>query len=278
MAFCGRQYTAASPVVAIKPPPSHHSQLPTTNLTREQAPLSVPSVSAGKKRPRDEASHNIDPYVMAPPTADKPDKGWIHTRGAALTKPDAQCITHTRGHFGNQREEKSLGAERPELRSSKSQRMDPGIQQSSSSNTSNGASPSRPGRQVASVESSKELVIDDSTLHLGIGWRRLSDDQHMQAAARGWARFIGNHFALTNVRMCLESKGLQSYLVEASEGFFLFAENLRHGRLVSRTVDGALRNLQSSPPTFDGAETLTMEARDRPPPSEPPTDTEMKTD
>lgn len=105
-----------------------------------------------------------------------------------------------------------------------------------------------------SAGSAGQLIIDNCTVHLGIGWRRISDDEHIQAAARGWARFIENHFALCNVRMCLESRGLQSYLVEAAEGFFLFTEDLRCGRLVSRTVDRALHNLQKSPPVFDGPE------------------------
>lgn len=267
MALFGRQYATASPVVAIQPTPPHQSQLSATNLTHEQPPPLAPSVSAGRKRPRDEAACNLDPYVLAPAA----DPGWMCNRGAPLARPDAQSIVHARAHLREERRQ------RPEPRSIKSQRMDTSIEQASSSNASDGASASA-SCQGQQIESSKALVIDDFTLHLGIGWRRLSDDQHMQAAARGWARFVGNHFALTNVRMCLESKGLQSYLVEASEGFFLFAENLRQGRLVSQTVDGALRNLKSSPPKFDGADVLTMETRSRPPPSDPPVDTEMKID
>jgi hypothetical protein len=124
-------------------------------------------------------------------------------------------------------------------------------------------------------------VIDDFTLHLGIGWRKIGDDEHIQAAARGWARYIENHYPITNVHIRLESNGLQSYLVEASEGFFLFADNLRNGRLVSTDVEGALRNLQNSPPVFDGAETLVAAESPSPVASQPelhPVDAEMNLD
>ncbi|KAK3987553.1 hypothetical protein QBC44DRAFT_245620, partial [Cladorrhinum sp. PSN332] len=91
---------------------------------------------------------------------------------------------------------------------------------------------------------------------LDIGWSPISDDEHVQAAARGWARFIENRYPVTNAKILLESHGLQSYLVEATQGYFLFSENLRQGRLVSKLADQAFRNLKTSPPTFDGLETM----------------------
>jgi hypothetical protein len=109
---------------------------------------------------------------------------------------------------------------------------------------------------TASSDSLAQPVVDDFTLHLGIGWSRISDDGHIQAAARGWARYIENHYPVTNVKILLESRGLQSYLVEATEGYFLFAENLRQGRLVSTTPEGTLNNLKISPPMFDGPTTM----------------------
>lgn len=107
------------------------------------------------------------------------------------------------------------------------------------------------------IDTSNKLpVIDNFAIQLGIGWKRISEEEHIQAAARGWARFIENHYPLSNAHVRLESHALQSYLVESNEGFFLFAENLRQGRLVSSTIVGAMQNLQSNPPTFDGSETL----------------------
>lgn len=96
-----------------------------------------------------------------------------------------------------------------------------------------------------------ELVIDQFTLHLGIGWKKIKDGDHIQAAARGWARFIENNYPLTNVNVLLESKGLQSYLVESTEGFYLLTEDLRQAQLVSRYATGAIQNLQHNPPKFD---------------------------
>lgn len=277
MAFCSRQYTAGSPVVAIKPRPSHQSHSSATNLTHEQSLSLALGVSAGKKRPYDEAGHYLDGGTRMP-TDDKVGVSWVGAQNTAPSEPNAEDIADARSHSGKKREDECAPQQRPDLRSSKSQRMDLSVQQRSSPNPSNGARPGRLGQGDATAVTSKELVIDNLTLHLGIGWRSLSDDQSMQAAARGWARFIENHFALTSVRMCVESRGLQSYLVEASEGYFLFAENLRWGRLVSQTVEGALRNLQSSPPSFDGAETLTIEAKDHCQFDELIADTEMKTD
>ena len=154
--------------------------------------------------------------------------------------------------------------ERPALRSHKSQRLEqacavgPGQEvQANPPAPGSWASPSMTAIPTLSSDARIPPVVDDFTLHLGIGWRRISDDQHNQAAARGWARYIENHYPLSCVAIRLESKGLQSYLVEASEGYFLFAEDLKQGQLVSTTVDGALANLKCSPPIFDGRATMT---------------------
>jgi hypothetical protein len=105
-------------------------------------------------------------------------------------------------------------------------------------------------------------VVDAFTLHLGIGWRRINDDEDIQAAARGWARYIENHYPISNAKIRLQSRALESYLVESSEGFFLFSEDLRQGRLVSQHPERAIQNLKTSPPTFDGSEI--MEATETP--------------
>ncbi|POR34999.1 Uncharacterized protein TPAR_04788 [Tolypocladium paradoxum] len=298
MASFSRQYSSASPVLAIQPRPPYQPPLSTARFEHQHvspasfgsgavgAPPSAPCLAAGRKRSRDEASINLEPDVHIPMTEES-HAGWTYGEGMVLIKPEAGYVADASSQSGTWLEEKSASDEQArrrqqaeqqfDPRSHKTQRMDHSIDQASPLSAPNGDAAGVSGTSGAAVDSARgQLVIDDFTLHLGIGWRRISDDEDIQAAARGWARFIENHFALTNVRMCLESKGLQSYLVEASEGYFLFAENLRHGRLVSQTVDGALRNLQLSPPTFDGPE-IQMEA-ENPRPGEPLVDTEMKID
>ncbi|KAI9672921.1 MAG: hypothetical protein M1829_004471 [Trizodia sp. TS-e1964] len=98
--------------------------------------------------------------------------------------------------------------------------------------------------------------VDDITILLGVGWTRLSEDLDIQAAARGWAKYIENHYSLSRAVFMLRSKGLGSYLVCTTEGFFLFREDLREGRLVSTDLNMALENLSTSPVRYEGAEVL----------------------
>jgi hypothetical protein len=102
----------------------------------------------------------------------------------------------------------------------------------------------------------EEPTIDAFTIYLGIGWSRISDGEDIQAAARGWTKFIENHYPVSDVHIRLQSKGLASYLVEAREGWFLFGEDLKEGRLVSMSLERTFENLKSTPPVFDGEETL----------------------
>lgn len=139
--------------------------------------------------------------------------------------------------------------ERPILRANKSQRLDlsatPIIAEESTADTY--PSPGSP-------EWSKEPTVDDFTRHLGIGWSSVNSmDQDIQAAARGWEKFIENHYPVTNARIRLQSKGLASYLVEASQGYFLFGDDLKQGRLVSTRLDQTWINLSSPIPVFEGA-------------------------
>jgi hypothetical protein len=154
--------------------------------------------------------------------------------------------------------QEQLSQQRPSLRSHKSQRLEMTPTLGPVDGPSSRSSPIRDlvNPMATSSGSLAQPVIDDFTLHLGIGWNRISEDEGIQAAARGWARYIENHYPVTNAKIRLESRGLQSYLVEADEGFFLFAENLRQGRLVATTGERAIQNLKTSPPTFDSAHTM----------------------
>ena len=243
------------------------------------SPLKRPSAS--RKRSRDEAAVNLsedEPPIPIEPIEES-EEDWIYGEGMVLIKPGSGYVADASSQSGTWVEEKAAEdetrrnaeaaanleiqrqQERPSLRSYKSQRLEQGssVRQEESEDAtktlaSNPRLPTAAPKLVG--DGASQPVVDDFTFHLGIGWRRISDDEHIQAAARGWARYIENHYPISGASIRLESKGLQSYLVEASEGYFLFAEDLRQGRLVSKTAEGALANLKTSPPAFDDPDTL----------------------
>ncbi|KAK1761482.1 hypothetical protein QBC47DRAFT_30160 [Echria macrotheca] len=286
---------ASSPVLAMPSQAVHQMPFGDPFLSRQGSmlshPISLPpqlvrtSSVAGRKRSRDEAAVNLDPpeKIVEAPVIKESEDEWIYGPGMTLIKKSTGYVADASSQSGTWVDEKAaaeearkteealalqqqLAQERPSLRSHKSQRLSemsiPQIAHEGPS--SRRSSPTREvvNPMTASSGSIAQPIIDDFTLHLGIGWSRISDDEHIQAAARGWARFIENHYPVSNAKIRLESRGLQSYLVEAAEGFFLFAENLRQGRLVSQTVERTLENLKCSPPVFDGPEV--MNAADTP--------------
>ena len=106
-------------------------------------------------------------------------------------------------------------------------------------------------------------VLDPATHLLGVGWTLISKEEDMQAAAKGWARYIDNHYpSLSNTELVLRSEGHQAYLaratrtVEGTQGFYLFADDLNEGKLVAQTWEACIRNLQTASPVFEGQETL----------------------
>ena len=104
--------------------------------------------------------------------------------------------------------------------------------------------------------------IDDYTYALGIGWTSLaSEDPDIQAAARGWARYLKNHYSryISGAEILLKSKGLNAYLVGCPEGFYLFSEDLLEGKLVGRNWESCLNNLRAHPAAFEGQEVLRAE-------------------
>jgi hypothetical protein len=147
---------------------------------------------------------------------------------------------------------------RPDMQSRKSQRLDitaPGLDDIASSIVQ----PDSPPKSAPT-----DPTIDESTQALGIGWMRISEsDTDLQAAARGWAKYIDNHYPedVHGAKILLKSKGLNAYLVGADEGFFLFREELSEGRLVARIWERTLANLMMGGGNvhFEG-ETLTAQA------------------
>ena len=229
---------------------------------------SAPPSAAGRKRSRDEAAPNLeDDYfpVQAPPSVPAPPENedeWEYGEGMFLKKPSGSgYIIDAGSQTGTWAEEKAENntraitpapsPERPIIRSAKSQRLDltatPMIAEEVLRN----------GTMITPLSASPtngfaEPTVDDFTRHLGIGWSSISADEHIQAAARGWTKFINNHFPVTDAKICLRSRGLASYLVEAKEGFFLFGDDLKQGRLVSTSLEKTWINLRGPVPLFDG--------------------------
>lgn len=288
MSSFGRTF-ASAPVLAMSPQAAHQGSFGKSFLQHQAnsfnqavswpAQIARSCAVAGRKRSRDEASVNLDPpeKVVAAPVIKESEDEWVYGPGMTLIKKSAGYVADASSQSGTWVEERAaqeearkmdaallaqerLAQSRPSLRSHKSQRLD--MTASGTANDKFASGRSSPTREVAnpmtaSSDSLAQPIVDDFTVHLGIGWSRILDDAHIQAAARGWARYIENHYPVTNVKILLQSRGLQSYLVEATEGYFLFAENLRQGRLVSKTAEGALHNLKTSPPVFDGPDTMT---------------------
>ena len=276
----GRQFSTDSPVLAMAPQPAHQAPLGAPAFTQStestQPTFGVAPAqgfaSSGRKRSRDEAAANLEPDTpIAQPQ--EPEEEWVYGPGMTLIKSTKAYVADAASQSGTWVEEKKAADEEerrkqetnhPAPRHAKSQRV---AQLDAMDGTSTMETLSTAHDIAKASYNDNGPVVDKFTLHLGIGWRKISDDEHIQAAARGWARYIENHYPVTNAQIRLESKGLQSYLVEATEGFFLFAEDLRQGKLVSTNADVALQNLQSSPPIFDGVETLV--ATDSPSPVSP---------
>jgi hypothetical protein len=285
----------SSPVLTMTPGAVHQSAFGMPSFAHQPSPLSrngtfgatpswpamasASSLTAGRKRSRDEAAINLDVEEAKLETIDpikEKDDDWVYGEGMTLIKSPSSYVTNAGSQSGTWVEEKAATDEacknadarainqqaRPSLRSNKSQRLD--MNATSIPGNNSQASRVSPVRDVSpsastpglSIDASSQPIVDNFTLHLGIGWSRISEDEHIQAAARGWARFIENHFPVTNVRIQLESKGLQSYFVESSEGYFLFAENLRQGQLVSKDLHQAFSNLKATPPTFEGLQVM----------------------
>lgn len=144
--------------------------------------------------------------------------------------------------------------ERPALRSSKSQRLNlsatPAIAEEMS--LSNGAL-TTPGFATSGGGSAPVApTIDDYTRYLGIGWSSVAANENLQAALRGWTKYIENHFPLHEVQIRLQSNGLNSFLVEAREGYFLIADDLKRCQMVSANLAQTFENLRGPSPVFEG--------------------------
>lgn len=256
-----------------------NTSAPASSCSNLTPTASAPPSAAGRKRSRDEAAANLeDDYFPVQPPLSVPappenEDEWEYGEGMTLIKPSGTGYIISAGsQTGTWAEEKAEekitpmtptpSPERPPIRSAKSQRLNfmsstPVIAEEVMSN----------GNMITPLSASPtngfvEPTVDDFTRHLGIGWSSISADEHIQAAARGWTKFINNHFPVTDAKIRLQSRGLASYLIEANEGFFLFGEDLKQGRLVSTSLEKTMVNLRGPVPIFDGEGT--MEAGETP--------------
>lgn len=271
----------AMPPVSSQVQPLVRTQ-PTANMANHPLSHSDSLRSAGRKRSRDEAAPNLTDEPTEQHLSEHqvhPDADWEYGEGMVLIKRKNGYVTDASSQSGTWLEDKlaldqveaaaaasarPTAQERPLLRSNKSQRLDAALTPSLAANADiRPPEPAPVGQQtngyVGSAPPSGGMcqpTVDDFTMHLGIGWRKISEEQHIQAAARGWARYIENHYPVSSVNVRLESSGLQAYLVETAEGFFLFDENLKQGRLVSTNAETAFQNLKTTPPVFEGQVTI----------------------
>lgn len=93
---------------------------------------------------------------------------------------------------------------------------------------------------------------DEYSRILGVGWTKLGEDPDVLAAARGYCRYIENHYPLTNVEILAKSRSLDSYLVKTSGGYYLFKDELTEGRLIAKEFEVTMARLGGSDIRFDG--------------------------
>jgi hypothetical protein len=248
-------------------PPSNHSSVPP--LTQRPSLVSKPSRKRSRDQVDDDASQptQINGSMATMDSQPEPTP-LIYGEGMTLIDPatgramaaESQTGTWLEDYLEEERlaNEKAAKefAEEPAApspeRPGKSMRLDLGNRETPSTTSTHPPTPAAP-------------VIDAASMLLGIGWKSIASAEHMESAARGWAKYIQNHYpTLSNVSIVLKSEGLEAYLVRATEtvglagleGFYLFAEHLNEGRLVARSQEECVVNLRTSPIVYAGQETL----------------------
>ncbi|APA09881.1 hypothetical protein SS1G_05881 [Sclerotinia sclerotiorum 1980 UF-70] len=292
--FSHQSFSQSSPVLAMTPqlPPQPSFNRPSFTSPFVKAPLSstpqsswltptsAPQSAAGRKRSRDEADFEDEEYFSQAPVepviAENEDE-WEYGPGMTLIKPSKGYILSADSQTGTWLEEeeaekkaqaalRAASPERPILRSAKSQRIDLGSTPSMTEETKVTSSVLSTPLQAGGI-GPVQPSIDEYTRHLGIGWSKISADEDIQAAVRGWTKYIENHYPVNNAIIRLQSRGLASYLVEAQEGYFLFGDDLKQGRLVSTSLEKTFENLRGPVPIFEGD--MVIEASETPKASSP---------
>lgn len=251
---------------------AHHS----TSWTPTDASASI-STNPSRKRSRDETAFRDaeeTSYFSFPPSAQDVEppppipEEPIYGEGMTLLNPSTGRVLGVESQTGTWYEEKvdqedmrqqyeqeQVQMTRPRLGARKSVRLSQSSIRAALDTGTNRLPVTLPPSQGSTD-------IDEATIALGIGWSQVaSDDPDMQAAVRGWERYLEVHYPLQmqNATILLKHKGLEMYLVRTQGGFYLFKDDLSQGQLVSKDWHTCLRNLQVSPPTMEGQELLQAE-------------------
>ena len=268
------------------------SQLPTPSDTPqameqdEPSPVSYPnhstsytpidamtpiSTNPSRKRSRDETAFDAEwdgSYFASVSTpAPIPEEEPIYGEGMVLLNPKTGVSVSAESQTGTWYEEKAddtalreeiiAAYDRPKLPTSrKSVRLSQASIRLPLDTTVTPAPASPPKTAVDRPE------VDEATIALGIGWTKMeSESESLQIAARGWARYIDNHYSgdIHGAQFLLRNAGLDAYLVGCQEGFFLFTESMLEGKLVGRTWETCLHHLKCQPMAFEGEEVLRAE-------------------
>lgn len=231
------------------------------------APITINPSATSKKRSHEEISPEDESMGGTLPLSRTPgiSPEAIYSEGIArinpLTGTATTAETQTRRWFEDQLEKQLEKKPQLDMDEKAGQEMDSGgdspkrkvqrRENSSNADVTLAANPSG-----SSKATTADPTIDQYTHLLGIGWTHVGEDSGLVAMARGFSRYIENHYPLTNSEILLKSKSLDSYLVKTSQGHYLFSEDLMEGRLVAKTWEETLVNLQSSPVRLSWAQPL----------------------
>ncbi|KAL9027329.1 MAG: hypothetical protein Q9196_004132 [Gyalolechia fulgens] len=108
-----------------------------------------------------------------------------------------------------------------------------------------------------------DVAHDPMALDLGIGWKSIGEDPDRQAAARGWANFIQQHYSIGPVQILGRGTGNDSILAEACGSFYVFYGDLRYGALVALSWSECIQEFRSNP-TLEFESDRIIRARDNP--------------
>lgn len=229
------------------------------------------STNPSRKRSRDETAFDAEVdgsyFASISTPAPIPEEEPIYGEGMVLLNPKTGMSVSAESQTGTWYEEKAdetalkeevtAAYTRPKLPTSrKSVRLSQASIRLPLDTTLASAPASPPKTAVERPE------FDEATIALGIGWTKIeSENESLQTAARGWARYIDNHYSrdIHGAQLLLRNAGLDAYLVGCQEGFFLFTESLLEGKLVGRTWETCIQNLRSHPMAFEGEEVLRAE-------------------